>query len=517
MDKIFGEARGQLIQNNEEERLVDSTADQNLDLVNRYTQKPLTREEVNIKSMWLCNDIIDSYYSRFNEKTLNELAEKIPGGPVMIGHNTEMLPIGRFFKAQVVRREDSHLWLRAWFYWPKDMDHSADMLSGIESGLYREVSVSWSMTAAICSICGKDMRSMECPHIPGRKYPDANGTDQLCFWESEGIKDFYEGSLVYKGGQYGTSIDEERKKIMAERSAILDKKMTDIHAEVRNKSEDISFKDLPEGKYNICPNYDCHAVRIEGNKVFINDEDVSLRLHTIASELKDNKETYSGYVFRKRGNSRLHRDIFQKWFESKEVDDHTIFIKLFDNRTILKDTAHVQAIKFISPEAVSEGVARTVASKDGCIFFNDKERFIVKELSHDTQSKDNNKKVEVKKVVERKDPIVPKDTQAPNAVQEETVSNGIYRTWEGSRQYYQFQIDNRWYKTPTSVATSMIFKEVETLDVKRSMLLGEIETSIDCGVLTITSKLITGRYRVSNTTLNGQKLKVVKLITDNLQ
>ena len=620
MENILGEARGQLIHINEEERLVDSTADQNLELINKYTQKPLTRDDVNVKSMWLCNDIIDCYYSRFNETTLNELADLCPGAAVMVAHNTESLPIGRFFKASVVRREDSRLWLRAWFYWPKEMDHSDNMLKGIESGLYNEVSVSWRMEQAICSICGKDMRSMECPHIPGRKYPDADGTEQLCFWESKNILAFNEGSLVYKGGQVGTSIDDERKKLLTQRSLILDKKTVDIHEQVRDKAQEIAFDALPAGKYNICPNYDCQIIRIEGSKILMNDIDISTRLRMISDELKDNKESYSGYIFRKRGNSRLHRDIFQKWFDSNEIDDHTIFIKVFDNRTTLKDTSHVQAIKFISPETYNADIARTVASKDGCIFFNDTTRYIIKELNHDTQDKDRNKvnnaqpkkesgakndrsnsqsKEEIgelsdkdcedmidedaderAKWTSKKKKELPDAAFCPSLIKtvdgkktrkcphhnanvksatesssldrahltaalrlvgkvqgfsssaisaakahlamhqrqlEGRMDGGLYRTWDGSKQYFQFQIDHRWYKTPTSVATSMIFKEVETLDVNRSMLLGDIETSTEDGVLTITSKLITGRYRVSNTTLNGQKLKVVKLITDNLQ
>jgi hypothetical protein len=402
------------------------------------------------------------------------------------------------------------------------MDHSDNMLKGIESGLYNEVSVSWKMEQAICSICGKDMRLMECPHIPGRKYPDANGTDQLCFWESKNILAFNEGSLVYKGGQVGTSIDDERKKLLTQRSLILDKKVVEIHEQIRDKIEEISFDALPEKKYSICPNYDCNNVIIDGNRIFLNDEDISNRLPMITEELKDNKEKFSGYIFRKRGNSRLHRDIFQKWFDSKEVDDHTIHIKVFDPNRIFKDNLHIQAIKFISPESYNADIARTVASKDGCIFFNDTARYIVKELNHN-EKKDKDRSA-IDNARSKKEPMAKdkgddrkyNNIQTPEDVQKETVNNGIYRTWDGSRQFYQFQIDNRWYKAPTSVATSMIFKEVETLDLKRSMLLGDIVTSTDDGVLTITSKLIAGRYRVNSVTLNGQKLKVVKLITDNL-
>ena len=120
MEKIYGESRGLLIHETEEERLSEQT-DQNIALINKFALKPLTREEVNIKSMWLCNDIIDSYFSRFNEKTLGDLAELCPGSPVLIGHQKETLPIGRFFKATVAMREDSHYWLRAWFYWPKEI------------------------------------------------------------------------------------------------------------------------------------------------------------------------------------------------------------------------------------------------------------------------------------------------------------------------------------------------------------------------------------------------------------
>jgi hypothetical protein len=84
--------------------------------------------------------------------------------------------------------------------------------------------------------------------------------------------------------------------------------------------------------------------------------------------------------------------------------------------------------------------------------------------------------------------------------------------YDNDKKYMQLMIDSKWYRIPTSVGKSMIFKEVGSLDITRAMRLGDIETTVDSGVVTIRSKFISGRYRMSNVVLNGQRLKVVKLL-----
>jgi len=251
LEHMEGELRALILQQSEADRSADY-GDENLALVNKYAKKELKREDIYIRSMWICNDMIDSYFSRFNHEALSTISEKFPGAPVLVGHQKATLPIGRFFKAALVAREDGHEWVRSWFYYPKGMNlgdgmTSEDIEKGIDAGLYMECSISWAFKKAICSICAKDIR--ECPHIPGKEYAiDGDPSKmKLCWYETAEITDVLEGSFVFKGGQHGTSIDGERAKHIQEKNKIT-RKFTASKEDIVNKMEG---EDRAKYKYTV--------------------------------------------------------------------------------------------------------------------------------------------------------------------------------------------------------------------------------------------------------------------------
>jgi len=323
----------------QEDRIVDYS-DENIQLINTLAKVPLSRDEVYIRSMWLCNDIIDSYFSRFNEKTLRVIANKMSGVPVLVGHDKSMLPIGRFFKAEVVKREDGHEWVRAWFYWPKNMDHSEDLEKGIASGLYAECSISWAYTKTVCSICGQDIR--KCEHVPGKTYI-ANEEAKLCWYETDGITDVLEASFVYKGGQVGTSIAEEmhpHKEASEERLMFEKFKLLKPAKSASITNEYYDPKQIPEmrGNYFVEPKYDGIRITIHKNgddiRVFTAGfKEVQGRLPRIRQEMKDiaiNDCILDGELVKTKGHSRLdYRDVV-RYLNSKEENDFNLYIKVFD-------------------------------------------------------------------------------------------------------------------------------------------------------------------------------------------
>ena len=173
--------------------------------INRYALTALKAEDIHVRGMYLCNSARDFYYSRFSKDALEEIAELIPGQPVMTSHDTRTLPVGTFFDARVVRIEKpgvpkrDQLWVQADFFAPKDAEGDA-MVRRIDMGVYRQNSVSWRCVGADCSICGKDIRV--CEHLPGDIY-DRGG---ICEYGFGGVTAVLEGSLVYQGGQKGTSL-----------------------------------------------------------------------------------------------------------------------------------------------------------------------------------------------------------------------------------------------------------------------------------------------------------------------
>jgi predicted RNA-binding Zn-ribbon protein involved in translation (DUF1610 family) len=593
--KAIGIGMALIARESQEERSAAYSED-NMSLVNKFSKVTLKTSDVYIRSMWLANDIIDSYYSRFNEKTLGDLARLSPKAPILIGHQKGTLPIGKTFKAQTTRREDGHWWLRTWFYWPKDMNHSEDLERGIETGLYDECSISWAYDKAWCSICSKDIRT--CDHIPGNMYHTETG-ERLCWYETDDITDVLEASFVYKGGQVGTSIDDERKKLYAQRALILDKKIIDLGASgnatqssrddsnvednggadnellsagdgataqpaapapVNDKNADdsdgceeafvveaIEGKEIDRvtkegGPWKVCPNYKCRQVKVSKDRVLIiegsDEKDISDRLVAICRELKGNDKEYRGFIFKKRGNSRLPMAVFDRWLNDNHMDDHSIHIKLFDNSSEFKDRSHVQSIKTVSMDAPSLESCLKVGSKDGFVIFNDKKMFIVDKArtkeevrekfncecikcGHTMQSDKHCNELKCPECggdMRRKERPGPGRSLDPCKKDELKINTAksLYRVYDNGKEFYQFAVEGkgglRWLRLPISTASSMIVREVESLDDKRSMLLCDMEAVIKDDTLSIKSDRLSGSYRIINTILNGQKIKIARYI-----
>lgn len=171
--------------------------------IQRLAQRDVKPDEVIVRGMMLANDQRDTYFSRFTESGLHEIAELLPGRPVMVGHNIERLPVARFFRGDVVKstlgapRGKMATWVRALFYMPNDEVGQA-ITRRMDLGVYRDASAGWKCTGTECSLDGENIRS--CGHTPGEVYERG-----LCEFRFSGVTRMLEGSLVYSGAQRGTT------------------------------------------------------------------------------------------------------------------------------------------------------------------------------------------------------------------------------------------------------------------------------------------------------------------------
>ena len=153
-----------------------------------------------------------AYFTRMHPTFLDQCVKDLINGVVfMVGHDTNKLPMGRSFKGQLVSNgEDIEVFAK--FFMQKNLEtngvNTDDFMKAFFGGTTEDVSIGFSAKRWECSICGKDIRNMDCPHWPGKRYNDkgeeveTGGT--LCFaWVMEPAgpsgEALREVSAVYKG------------------------------------------------------------------------------------------------------------------------------------------------------------------------------------------------------------------------------------------------------------------------------------------------------------------------------
>jgi hypothetical protein len=179
-----------------------------LDAVNRFSLRPLNRDEFAVFSMDLCHNQVDKHFSRFPEEELEKIVDMVPGRPLMERHDLRgSLPRGTFFRSQL-HREGERVSVRPDVYVLRTSEN-ADFILNIEGGVYRETSIGFSFRLPSCSICNKDIRT--CDHVPGRSYGDA-----LCHFTMRDVLEVIEGSVVSSGSQGTRFLAQERALPLSE-------------------------------------------------------------------------------------------------------------------------------------------------------------------------------------------------------------------------------------------------------------------------------------------------------------
>ena len=175
-------------------------------------QETLSENDVVIYPFKIAGDAVNSQNGRFRTTDLPAMLQMMNGVALLVGHDTDKLPAGRFFGG-VVTSENGVNYIKPYFYLLKEISETDDLVAGIKGGIYREGSIGFRFTQATCSICGNDMWDMrKCEHIPGAKYDGV-----LCFYWYDGVKYISEGSIVYMGAHDGTGIGRALDEALAEK------------------------------------------------------------------------------------------------------------------------------------------------------------------------------------------------------------------------------------------------------------------------------------------------------------
>ena len=172
--------------------------EEELSAINAFSRKKLTQEEVYVFPVTLCDNEIDRDFERFLPTALEKLASLFAGKTGIFDHNAKSTSqTARIFKTWVETDKskrnslgEPYCALKAKAYMVRTGENEA-LISEIEGGIKKEVSVSCAVSKAKCSICGADLRKRECDHSRGKRY-----SGRLCYAELSEPTDAYEWSFV---------------------------------------------------------------------------------------------------------------------------------------------------------------------------------------------------------------------------------------------------------------------------------------------------------------------------------
>lgn len=172
-----------------------------LSLINKYTRREHTEEEIYAFTVTLCDNDIDRDFERFSDEALSELSKLFIGRTGISDHQAKSEnQKARIFscytetpEGELTRdgRQYKRLCARAYML---KTEKNGDLIAEIEAGIKKEVSVGCSVASRVCSVCGKE-RAEGCVHRAGRNYKTA-GVDVLCHTVLSRPTDAYEWSFV---------------------------------------------------------------------------------------------------------------------------------------------------------------------------------------------------------------------------------------------------------------------------------------------------------------------------------
>lgn len=175
---------------------------EDLNLINQFTRRPLSQDEVYSFSLVLCDNEVDRHWERFSVPALNALASLFLGKTGIFDHqHCAQNQAARIFATslesdpgRLTQQGEPYTRLVAKAYLPRS-PKLQDLILEIDSGIKKEVSVGCAVAHRFCSICGKDRLDDPCEHQKGESYP-VDGKMALCYDLLDSPTDAYEWSFV---------------------------------------------------------------------------------------------------------------------------------------------------------------------------------------------------------------------------------------------------------------------------------------------------------------------------------
>ena len=196
------------------EKSVLDVTEHELKQINELSRRELKAEELYVFSVVLCDNEIDRDHEKFTVEALGLLKNMYVGRTGIMDHSMKSSDqTARIFSTSIEtdssrRTADGEVYtaLKARAYMPR-LKKNEDLITEIDTGIKKEVSVGCSMGSAVCSICGAERKTSPCRHQKGKTYGG-----KLCFSLLSRPNDAYEWSFVAVPAQKGAGVVKSFKE-----------------------------------------------------------------------------------------------------------------------------------------------------------------------------------------------------------------------------------------------------------------------------------------------------------------
>ena len=167
-----------------------------LEAIGAFTRRAFAPEELYVFSVVLCNNDVDRDHEKFTRQALEKLGALFVGKTGIFDHSMKSGDqAARIYATAVVpvpgrKTADGEdlVTLQAKAYMVRTPGN-AELITQIDGGIKKEVSVGCSVERCVCSICGEDINT--CAHKKGEVYGG-----KVCCAELVNAQDAYEWSFV---------------------------------------------------------------------------------------------------------------------------------------------------------------------------------------------------------------------------------------------------------------------------------------------------------------------------------
>lgn len=178
-----------------------------LEKINRFTRRPLAENEVYAFPVHLCDNDIDRDNERFSDDALLAMSRLFIGKSGIFDHDPRSgNQTARIFDTEVVTERNKltkdgrvYKYLKGMAYMVRT-DSNKDLITEIDAGIKKEVSVSCSANKRICSVCGCDRSKTDCGH---------HKENDNCHIILDDITDVYEWSFVAVPAQINAGVTKK--------------------------------------------------------------------------------------------------------------------------------------------------------------------------------------------------------------------------------------------------------------------------------------------------------------------